>query len=313
LQPSFLDRIDELDRFASHWTSGHAELLVVLGRRRVGKSRFLEEFLRDKPSVHLVGTLERAPIQLADATRELHRVTGDPVLEHQDFTSWDALFAYLATYASERRVGVVLDEFAYYCDASPALPSILQRWWDRQGQHTQLMLILAGSHMAFMENLVLGGQALYGRRTGELRLAPFDYANAARFFPAASPVERLRAYGVFGGMPAYLSACDPATSLEENIRRIVLRDDAYLRREPQYLLTQERSVERPMTYLSILRAIAQGKTQPNDIAMTAGFRTATEIIPFLNRLREFRLVERSAWWSASCRSPRRMGDASAST
>src|SRR5262249_46380631 len=153
------------------------------------------------------------------------------------------LLAYVGDYARGRRVGFVIDEFPYYCDSSPGLPSVLQRWWDRVGRHTRIMLVLAGSHVAFMEELVLAGRALYGRRTGELRLRPFDYPAAGLFFPASPPQDRLRAYGVFGGMPAYLAAGDPGRPLAENVRRTVLREDAYLRREPEYLLLQERSVD----------------------------------------------------------------------
>lgn len=292
MQQRFVDREDELSRLEGRWSSGRAELLIVTGRRRVGKSRLLEHCFRGKPHVHIVGALQQARLQLADATREIHRVTGDPLLEHQDMGSWEALLSYVGEYARERRVGFVIDEFSYYCDASPELPSILQRWWDRTGQRTNALVVLAGSHVAFMEQLVLGGQALYGRRTGELRVHPFDYANAGLFFPSLTPNDRIRAYGVFGGMPAYLAACDPEGSLEQNIQTTVLRDDAYLRREPEYLLSQERSVDRPAVYLSILRAIAQGHTQPSDIAMASDLRSAAAVSPYLERLRSFRLVDR---------------------
>src|SRR5262249_39216756 len=133
---------------------------------------------------------------------------------------------------------------------------------------------------------------LYGRRTGELRLRPFDYADAGLFFPAYPPQDRLRAYGVFGGMPAYLAAGDPGRPLAENVRRTVLREDAYLRREPEYLLLQERWVDNPVAYLWVLRGIAGGRPQPGEIANAAGFRSASDIAPVLARLREFRLVER---------------------
>ena len=138
------------------------------------------------------------------------------------------------------------------------LPSILQRWWDRTGQRTNALVVLAGTHVAFMEQLVLGGQALYGRRTGELRIHPFDYANAGLFFPSLTPDDRIRAYGVFGGMPAYLAACDTERSLEDNIKTTVLRDDAYLHREPEYLLAQERSVDRPAVYLARRASAGRG-------------------------------------------------------
>ncbi|MBI3972897.1 MAG: ATP-binding protein [Chloroflexi bacterium] len=126
LQP-FVNRALELRRLAGHWNSGRAELLVVTGRRRVGKSRLVEEFFHDKPSIYIVGTLQKARVQLADASRAIHRATGDPVLQHQDFDSWDALLAYVGEYARVRRAGFVIDEFSYYCDESRELPSVLQR------------------------------------------------------------------------------------------------------------------------------------------------------------------------------------------
>jgi AAA+ ATPase superfamily predicted ATPase len=290
----FLNRSGELEQLRRHWTSDRAELLVAIGRRRVGKSRLLDHFFQDKPSITIVGTLQHARVQLADATREIFRVTNDPVLEHQDFDSWEALLAYVGERARDERFGFIVDEFSYYCDESPELPSVLQRWWDRVGARTKVMTVLAGSHVAFMERLVLGGQALYGRRTGELRLQPFDYANAGRFFPTYSPEDRIRAYGIFGGMPAYLAGCDHTSSLAQNVARVILSDDAYLRREPEYLLSQERSVNRPLGYLGVLRAIADGQTQPGVIASAAGFHSAADIAPILERLREFLLVDRIA-------------------
>lgn len=291
LQP-FVDRARELGRLDRYWESGRAEFLALTGRRRVGKSRLLEHFFGDKPHVHIVGTAQSARIQLTDASRELARATGDPLLAHQALETWEAFLTYIAERARERRFGVIIDEFSYYCDQSPELPSLLQRWWDQSGQRSRVVLILASSHVAFMGNLLRGDQPLYGRRTGEFRLQPFDYADAARFFPDYSAVDRLRAYGVFGGMPAYLASCDPEAPLAANIRQRVLEDDAYLRREPLYLLAQERSVNQPAAYLSVLRAVADGQTQPNLIAMATGARSPADITPTLERLQEFGLVER---------------------
>jgi AAA+ ATPase superfamily predicted ATPase len=290
--PPFFDRGAELRALEERWSSDRAEALIVVGRRRVGKSRLLERFFSDKACIHLVGAHSTSRVQLVDATREVARVTGDPALEHQRFESWDALLAYVGAYARERRVGFVLDEFACYCDAERALPSLLQRWWDRVGQRTRVMMVLASSHVAFMEREVLGGPALYGRRTGVLRVRPFDFYDAARFFPEYPAVDRIRAYAVFGGMPAYLAACRASQSLRRNIRQVILEDDAYLRHEPAFLLSQERSIDRPAAYLSVLRAIAAGETQPSTIAQAAGFRSATDITRILERLRELGLVER---------------------
>lgn len=288
----FLDRADELRRLDRYWASGRAELIVLTGRRRVGKSLLLAEHFRAKPHIHVVGTAQTRRVQLGDVSREVARATGDPLLASQSLDSWDAILAYLGQYGQTQRVGVVIDEFSYFVDQAPELPSLIQRWWDRTGVRTQIVLVLASSHVGYMDRLLSGEQPLFGRRTGDLRLEPFDYADAARFFPDYDPSDRLRAYGVFGGMPAYLSAYNPDVPLADNVRERILESDASLRSEPLYLLAQERSVMQPAAYLSILRAIADGQTQPNLIVQAAGFRTPAAIAPYLQRLQEFRLIER---------------------
>jgi AAA+ ATPase superfamily predicted ATPase len=288
----FVGRETELTQLGRLWNGGRAGLLVLTGRRRVGKSRLLEHFFADKPHLYLVGTAQTQGFQLADAAREIHRATGDPLLAHQGFESWESLLAYLTRYTSAGRVGIVFDEFSYYVDQAPTLPSLLQRWWDQEGERGRGVVVLASSHGRFMERLFAADQPLYGRRTAELRLDPLDYADAGRFFPSYAAADRLRAYAVFGGTPAYLAACDPTVSLADNLRQRVLADDAWLRREPLYLLAQERSVSQPATYLSVLRAIATGQAQPHLIARAAGFRSPADIGPALARLQELGLVER---------------------
>ncbi|MBI4493753.1 MAG: ATP-binding protein [Chloroflexi bacterium] len=288
----FHNRTLELEALQAAWDENRPSFLAVVGRRRVGKSLLLQHFFEGRAYIHLVGTAQTARNQLADASREVYRATADPVLEYQDFSSWDALLAYVGSCARDARLGFVLDEFSYYCDQVPELPSLLQRWWDRAGRTSRVFLVIADSHATFMEKLSRGDQPLFGRRTGELRLQPFDYADAARFFPTYAPEDRLRAYGVFGGMPAYLAACNTDASLADNILRSVLRSQAALRREPDYLLSQERSVKEPPRYLSVLRAIAHGATQPNEIALAAGFRSPADITGILAKLQESRLVAR---------------------
>lgn len=292
MERPFVNRSLELRRLTNYWDGSAPGFLALHGRRRVGKSRLLQHFFEHRLHVHLIGTAQTQTIQLADAAREVHRATGDEFLAHQGFASWQALLTYVGARAREQRFALILDEFSYFVQEAPELPSLLQRWWEDVGQRSQLILIIADSHATFIERLLRGDQPLFGRRTSEFQLLPFDYAHAAAFFPGYAPVERLRTYAVFGGMPAYLASCDPAASLEENILHRILAGDAYLRREPHYLLSQERSINDPTTYLSVLRAIASGQTQPNHIAQFAGFARTTDITVALERLRSIRLIER---------------------
>lgn len=288
----FEDRLSELAELHAAWESDRSVFLTVLGRRRVGKTQLLTHFLQDRPHVYLTGTQQTASNQLVDASREVYRATGDSLLAHQDFTSWDAPLALVTRQAQDTRFGFVLDEFSYFAQAIPELESVIQRWWDRDGQRTRVFFVVADSNLAFMRRLLKGDQPLFGRRTHQLALAPFDYADAARFFPTYSFQDRLRAYGVFGGMPAYLSLWDGSASLAANLSKIVFSLGAALRREPDYLLAQERTIKEPAGYRSVLRAIAAGKTQPNEIAKAAGFRSPSDIAVILQRLRELGLVER---------------------
>jgi uncharacterized protein len=288
----YVNRQQEVAELARLWDGGRTELLVLTGRRRVGKSRLLAQFFADKPHLYLLGTPQTQHLQLADAARALHAGTGDPYLIEHGFESWESLLAYLTRYIREQRVGIVFDEISHYVDHAPTLPALLQHWWDQEGQRGQAVVVLASSHVRFMERLLAADQPLHGRPTAELRLAPLDYADAGRFFPGYSATDRLRAYAVFGGLPAYLAACDPAAPLSENVRRLVLEPDGYLRHEPLNLLAQERSVSQPTTYLSVLRVIAAGQTQPHLIAKAAGFRSPSDIGPALVRLQDLGLVER---------------------
>ncbi len=198
----------------------------------------------------------------------------------------------LAAHARTTRLGVVLDEFSYYVDETPGLPSLVQRWWDRQAQDTRVFFVLADSHVTFVDRLVASDQPLYGRRTHDLRVRPFDYADAARFFPTYSADDRIRDYGVLGGMPAYLSVVDPIRSLADNLQDVVLADAAAPRREPDYLFAQERSIRDPVRFRSVLRAVAEQHTQPNEIAQAAGYQIGADVSLVLERLQGMNLVER---------------------
>ena len=289
---TFRNRARELVRLEELWAGEAARFVTVSGRRRVGKSRLLTEFMRPRQHVYLTGTRETAVAQLRDATDALRRLTKDPLLAAQDLTNWDAVLAYCTPRARAERFALVLDEFSLFSDAAPGLESLLQRWWDRDGQHSRIVLVIADSSLAFMSRLISGDQPLFGRSTHRLDLQPLDYFDAASFFSAYSPEDRMRAFGIFGGMPAYLADIDASVSLRENVARLIFTSTSALREEPDYLFAQERSIREPRSYRTVLRAIAEGHTQPNDIAQAAGYRSPQEISEVLKRLRELALVER---------------------
>lgn len=289
-QRPFLGRDQDLAALRRELDRPRPSLVVVLGRRRVGKSRLLQEAVLGRPAIHYQATRIAPSMSIELFKAEAERVIGpDPVLA--GLGDWHALLGYLAQQA-QRLPGltVVLDEFPYLCDADPALPSVVQKFWDGlPGSGHRLDLLLCGSKIAFMEGLLAERNPLHGRQTFRLDVEPLPYREAARFFPAWSADDRLLAYGIFGGMPFYLGLCDPNASLRQNVVDLVLARGAPLADEPDLLLQAElRDVTR---YATILRAVADGCTKTGEIvARVRELPSASAFAPYLEKLVQLRLI-----------------------
>jgi AAA+ ATPase superfamily predicted ATPase len=286
----FINRITELANLAARYRSGRAELFVLYGRRRVGKTELLRHFCADKPHIFFIATLSSDPDQLAAFSQEIWRLTHAVVPEGFSFPSWEAAFRALADLPG--RPIVVLDEFTYLISGNKAIPSLLQKVWDETLRHTQIFLILCGSYVGMMEREILGYQApLYGRRTGSYLLPALELPAAAAFFPAYTPIQQVEAWGVLGGMPYYLTAFSDQADIFANIRAHILDSQGTLRREPQLLLMEE--LREPRNYFSVLRAIAQGATRLNEISLAARIGEVTTTARYLDILQDLRVVTRS--------------------
>jgi len=284
----FLNRTDELAALENRWQRGRGELFLVWGRRRVGKTELLSRFLTGKRGFHFEATEGLEPDHLADIGQILAEETGSALLATQQLTSWPAVLAALEEYAKQGPAIVILDEFQWIARATGDIGSQLNRWWRTVGRDLPIFLILSGSEVSFFEREVLTG-TMFGRRTGQLRLAPFDYGAAALFLPNWTPEDRIRAFAVCGGMPYYLEQLDPDCSLSENILRMILQRDGVLHEEARLLLHEE--LPDPARYFSILRAIENGATKHSEIQHRTGIAKAT-LDESLVLLRELHLVRR---------------------
>ena len=299
----FIGRERELAELQERWHSGGPELFIVYGRRRVGKTELLLQFSRmdNKKTLYFLASLATRQEHLRQLTEVMRETFPDPVLRSLTFTDWETVLTYLGERARTERLLVILDEFPYLCEAAPELPSAIQRFWDLHGKETKIFFVLCGSQLGFMEREVLGERSpLYGRRTGQLRLRPFHFREASLFFPGYGPRERLIAYGILGGMPAYLIRFSPELSLRENLLREMLQVQGYLYEEPRFLLRME--LRDPKVYASILGAIASGCTKLNEISQRAGLPVQTAS-KYLGVLQELELVEREVPFTA--RAPQR--------
>ena len=292
----FINRHQELTTLERMFQSKTAEFFVLYGRRRVGKTELLLEFCKEKKSIYFLASQLKERDHLRQLTEAARHVINDPLLQSLVFDDWESALIYFAQQAQAERLVLVLDEFQYLCEDTAALPSLIQRFWDLHGKNSKLFLILCGSQVSFMEREVLAERSpLYGRRTGQLQLMPLSYRESGDFFPKYSAEEKLLAYGILGGIPAYLNrflndSCDtPQKALEQHIKNELLTPQGYLFDEVNFLLRME--LREPKTYMSMLHAIAGGATRLNEIAQRVGLR-ATDINRYLSVLRGLRLVKR---------------------
>jgi AAA+ ATPase superfamily predicted ATPase len=279
----FLNRVEDLAALEDHWARPGASLFVLWGRRRVGKTELLAHFARSRRALYFEATDTTERNQLRALSEELASATGDALFAQAPLPSWEAALTALAGYARDEPTLVVLDEFQYLAGQQRELPTLLNRWWRTRGRSLPLMLVIAGSAMSFFRDEVLGGR-MYGRRTGQLFLRPFDHGSAALFTPGYSAEDRVRTYAVCGGMPYYLQAFDDRAPLADHILRHVLYRDGFLHEEPELLLRQELADPRP--HASVLEAVARGRTRTSEVANATGLSSsqASQVLGALERL-----------------------------
>lgn len=266
------------------------QMLVLYGRRRVGKTALLQHFSADKPTLFFAAQQQADVDNLRDFTRVV-AVHYDLPQTTPPFFTWDDALEFVAKRAVGERLVFVFDEFPYASEASPNLPSALQVAIDHAFLQTDCLMILCGSNQGFMESEVLGEKSpLYGRRTAQMKLQPFDYFDAARMLPECTAQERVSYYAAFGGTPYYLRAIDRTATFEQNVSRLFFQDTGLMYGEPAMILRQE--LRDPSTYSSVLRAIAGGATRANTIADQAHVQTSS-IAAYLRNLCELGIVERA--------------------
>jgi uncharacterized protein len=286
----FIGRDQELEALRRELDLARPSLIIVLGRRRVGKSRLLIEALQQRQGIYYQATKIAASESLQLFKAELVRSFGaDPLLDA--LSDWQGTLSYLQILASKHKgTTIVLDEFPYLCETDTSLPSVFQKFWDEvRTKNIPLNLILCGSKVSFMEALLAEKNPLHGRQSLKLDIAPLPYRDAARFLPKWSKVDRLLAYGIFGGNPFYLSQCDTTADLKTNVINLVLAKGAPLADEPVNLLQAElRDVTR---YATLLRAIADGCTDSGKvIGRVKELSSASALAPYVERLAELRLI-----------------------
>ena len=268
----FIGRARELSKLNELYHKNSFQFPVIYGRRRVGKTALINEFIKDKDAIFFTGIESNAKQNLENFSRSILSYA-DSALENTVFPSFQTALEYVFKLAEKKRVILVIDEYPYIAKASKSLASTLQVLIDKNKDNSHLFLILCGSSMSFMENHVLAYKApLYGRRTAQFKILPFDFFESRSYFKRFSDLDMATVYGIVGGTPQYLLQVNDELSLEENIKRCFLDPSSPLFEEPNNLLKQE--VREPAIYNAIITAIATGSTKLSEIASKVGEETS---------------------------------------
>ncbi len=283
----FIDRDRELSHLHERYRSDKAEFVVLYGRRRVGKSELIDQFLRTATGIHLVAREESKHLQLRKFSADLSAYFKDPFLQKTGFSDWDSFFEYLIQHADDRIV-VAIDEFPYLIKEDPSLPSMLQEYWDRRLKETRIYLILSGSSISMMESATMEyGSPLFGRRTGQILLQPLRFIHVLEYL--GDMKKAVEFYAVFGGTPAYIMAVDPERDIMKNIEEKVMREDSFLFRDVEFVLRAE--LVEPRYYFSILFSLAGGNHRIGLICNDTGLSKSV-VNKYLSILIDLKLVHR---------------------
>ena len=286
----FIGRQKELEELQRLYGKDRFQLFVLYGRRRVGKTSLLKEFCRNKDAIFFSAELSNSKANLEKFSQMVFQHYGDE--RQEPFSSWRSALLYIGDRHTKSRLVLVIDEFPYLAEGDPSILSEFQHIIDHRLQESGLFMILCGSYMGFMEREVLGDKSpLFGRRTGQLQLRPFDYLTSAKFMEGFSLEEKLTFYGAFGGTPLYLRQIDTAKSFKENIVDTFLFPTSYLYEEPMFLLREE--LQQLGTYNAIIEAIASGASKANEISSRTGEDTA-KCLKYIKSLRDLGILYKEA-------------------
>jgi len=285
----FINRKRELKSLQDFWKNQNSQLVVIYGKRRVGKTELIKKFIEEKPAIYFLSDNLPESMNLKFLGRVVGEFFEDNFLAENGFRDWYQFFQYLKDNVKKRMV-LAIDEFPYLAHANKAISSVFQKGWDEYLSDLPIFLILCGSSISMMESETLAYKApLYGRRTGQLLIKPLSFSGASQFFPGKSMEDCLRFYAIAGGIPAYLKQLNTHLSPRKNIVNEMLSPDKLLYNEVEFILKEE--LREPRNYFSILKAIAFGRNKFGEIVNETGIEKSS-LHKYLFVLENLQLIEK---------------------
>lgn len=284
----FIGRKNELYTLNTEYNR-NSSFVVIYGRRRVGKTTLIKEFLKNKTAFYYLATEELESQSMKRLANVIARTTKNTLLQKIEFTDWLDLFQLIADYKPEEKKVLVIDEFPYLVRTNSAFPSILQNAWDEFLKDSNVMLILSGSLIGMMQKHALSYDSpLYGRRTAQMRLTPLPFTSIyeAQNLPFEQAVEQ---FALTGGVPKYLEFFEDGRPLEEQLKDAVFSKNGFLYEEPNFLLKSESLTA--VNYFSIIKTIADGNHKLGKIANALG-QESSSLTPYLSTLSDLGFIEK---------------------
>ncbi len=261
----FINRIKELKSLEEEYESKSSTFSVVYGRRRVGKTALLSQFIKNKPHIYLYITLSDLNSQLDAFTSQIKNFVDETIKEHIKFESFEKAIEFLSTLKLAKKLILVIDEYQYLAQKDKSFSSKLQMLWDTKLQDSNIYLILCGSVLSMMQSEVLNYNApLYGRRTSQFHIKPIKFNHIQEFIPTLSKLDQMLVYSSFGTIPKYLNEYDSSLTFKENLEKKILNKNSYLYSEGNFLLKDE--INDSSSYFSILESISKGNHKIGHIA-----------------------------------------------
>ncbi len=292
--PPFVNRVQELsflNRALRFDRGDRGQLLLLYGRRRIGKTRLLNHWAAQSGLPYTYWVAEREPAALQRRRLFAHILGAEDPMSAPAFATWSSVWQAAIPIFQGAPAGriLILDELPYAIESEPGLLTSLQHAWDQKLQHMKIAIALCGSHVRTMELLQSHASPLFGRMTGQWQVEPLPFSALKTFFPKWTAEERVALYAIVGGVAAYLDWLDPKLSLVENLHQIVFARGSMFASEPLLLLYDE--VREPASYLAIMKAIGTGCHSLDEIS-NACLIEKNHLSSYLDRLQDMRLVER---------------------
>ncbi len=285
----FKNRKSELARLERDYKNPGASFAVIYGRRRVGKTRLIEEFIKNKEAIYYLAADEKEPLQIDEFKQIIANFLKDEFMLNTRFDSWKSLFSYLKNVWPKQKIVFAIDEATYIIKNNPSFPSYLQQFWDQFLSKTNTMLILSGSLVGLMLSEVLEYTSpLYGRRTSDILLREFDFKLASELMASFSIEEQIKLYSLVGGVAKYLEIINKR-KFDRLLADEFFDKNGFFYREALFILSQE--FKDISTYINILKAIAFGNTKLNDLANFSGIESK-KVTAYLDILINLGLIKR---------------------